>query len=380
MPKSIMKTLVLFVVLPLCFALVSCAQNKEMVMNSFSVDQINMENGNFLPDKSPWPGAQTFETTDIPLALANGVHVQKVHFPNRNIDVVGNLFTPSGYNPANTYSAIIITHPNGGVKEQTAGLYAQKLAERGFITLAYDASYQGESGGEPRFTEDPFSRVEDIRCAADFLTNYPSVKTVGALGICAGGGYTVHAAETEARLKAVAVVSAVDTGRARREGIGETPPDPKTLDERRLTVLEETARQRTIEAAGGEPRYSGYVPNSLEEIQPWMTGMFVEGYEYYRTPRGAHPRSQNLSRFSNQDKMYEYTAMDHVDWISPRPLLLIVGSNAETSYFSRDAYNMAKDPKELVIIEGASHMDLYDKVQYVPSVVEKLADFFGKNL
>ena len=122
-----------------------------------------------------WATAQTFETTATPLALEHGVHVRKVHFPNHSIDIVGNLFTPSGYDAAKAkkYPAIIVTHPNGGVKEQTAGLYAQKLAEKGFIALAYDASYQGESGGEPRFTEAPSSRVEDIRCAADFLSNHP---------------------------------------------------------------------------------------------------------------------------------------------------------------------------------------------------------------
>jgi fermentation-respiration switch protein FrsA (DUF1100 family) len=180
-------------------------------------------------------------------------------------------------------------------------------------------------------------------------------------------------------LKAVAVVSPIDTGRARREGVG-MAMDQKTLDERRIRILEEAARQRTIEASGGEPRYIGYVANSLEEIPEGASGMWTEGYEYYRTPRGAHPRSQNLSFFSNQDKMFEYTAFDHVDWISPRPLLLIAGSKAETLYFSQDAYNMAKEPRELFIIDGASHMDLYDKEQYVPTVVDKLADFFGKNL
>jgi fermentation-respiration switch protein FrsA (DUF1100 family) len=356
------------------------AVNMDMVMKFAVVILIAFIGLNTVIAKS-WAAAQTFETTATPLALEHGVHVQKVHFPNRSIDIAGNLFTPSGYDAAKAkkYQAIIVTHPNGGVKEQTAGLYAQRLAEKGFIALAYDASYQGESGGEPRFTEDPSSRVEDIRCAADFLSNHPSVESIGALGICAGGGYTVHAAETEAILKAVAVVSPIDTGRARREGVGMTM-DQKTLDERRIRILEEAAKQRTVEASGGEPRYIGYVANSLEEIPEGASGMWTEGYEYYRTPRGAHPRSQNLSLFSNQDKMFEYTAFDHVDWISPRSLLLIAGSKAETLYFSQDAYNMAKNPRELFIIEGASHMDLYDKEQYIPTVVDKLADFFGKNL
>jgi fermentation-respiration switch protein FrsA (DUF1100 family) len=361
--------------------------NIDMVMKLATVVFIAFIGLNMAIEKS-WAAAQTFETTATPLALEHGVHVQKVRFPNRDIDIVGNLFTPSGYDAAKAkkYPAIIVTHPNGGVKEQTAGLYAQKLAGKGFIALAYDASYQGESGGEPRFTEDPSSRVEDIRCAADFLSNHPSVEVIGALGICAGGGHTIHAAETEARLKAVASVSGLDSGRARREGLGGVASDLSALDERNMLderrnkILEEVANQRTIEAAGGKPRYVGYVANSLDEIPKGVAGMWTEGYEYYRTPRAAHPRSQNLSLFTNQDKMYAYTAFDHVDWISPRPLLLIAGSKAETLSFSQDAYNMAKDPRELFIIEGASHVDLYDKEQYVPAVVDKLADFFGKNL
>ncbi|MEG6501550.1 MULTISPECIES: alpha/beta hydrolase [unclassified Desulfovibrio] len=190
---------------------------------------------------SAWASSQKFETTSTPLALGKGVHVQKVTFPNKAITVVGNLFTPADYDSSKKYAAIVITHPGGGVKEQTAGLYAERLAQKGFITLAYDASYQGESGGEPRFIEDPATRVEDIRSATDFLSNHPAVKSVGALGICAGGGYTVHAAQTEARIKAVATISAVDSGRTRREGIGGT-----MTDESRNKVLEEVGRQRTI--------------------------------------------------------------------------------------------------------------------------------------
>jgi fermentation-respiration switch protein FrsA (DUF1100 family) len=363
--RNKMKKLFLFLFAPVLSALV-------ITGNTYAQGQSS-------PTES-WFGVQTFETTAIPLELEHGVHVRKVHFPNRNITVAGNLFTPANFNTVEKYPAIIVTHPNGGVKEQTAGLYAQRLAEKGFITLAYDASCQGESGGEPRFTEDPFRRVEDIRCAADFMANLPFVKSIGALGICAGGGFTIHAAQTEARFKAVATVSAIDTGRARREGVGGMAPDSRALDERRIRSLEEFGKQRNIEAVGGGPRYMGYVPNSLEEMPEGASGMLVEGYEYYLTPRGAHPRAQNRFLFINQDAIFSYTAFDHVDWISPHPLLLIGGSKAETLYFSRDAYNMAKEPRELFIIDGASHVDLYDKKQYVPIAVDKLADFFGKNL
>lgn len=316
-----------------------------------------------------------FEATAAPMQLENGVHVRKVSFSNRHIVVVGNLFAPPNYDAGKKYAAIVVTHPGGGVKEQTSGLYAQLLAEKGFITLAYDASFHGESGGEPRLIEDPATRVEDIKAATDFLLNYPSVKVVGALGVCAGGGYTIHAAETEARLKAVAAVSAVDSGRTRREGIGGI-----MSDETRNKTLEEVGNRRTIEAGGGEVRYIGYVFDSMDAIPEGSTPMLAEAYEYYRTPRGSHPRSTNRYRFTSLDKMFAYTAFDHVDWISPRPLLPIAGNVADTLYLSQDAYNMAKEPKELFLIDGASHFDLYDKEEYVPAVVDKLASFFDENL
>ena len=201
-------------------------------------------------------------------------------------------------------------------------------------------------------------------------------ENIGALGICAGGGYTVHAAETEARIKAVATVSAVDGGRTRREGLGGT-----MTDESRNKMLKEIGEQRTIEANGGEVRYIHYVPNSPEEIPGGpLTENFREYYDYYRTPRGMHPRSENIYRFTSLDRMFAYTAFDHVDWISPRPLLMIVGSEAATKYLSEDAIKMAKDPKELYVIPGATHIDLYDRPEYVDPAVEKLAEFYGKYL
>lgn len=310
----------------------------------------------------------------------NGVEKEKVWFDKSTDDIklAGEMYLPKDFNENNKYQSIVVVHPGGGVKEQTAGIYAQKLAEKGFVTLAFDAAYQGESEGTPRHLEDPESRTEDIRSAVDYLTTRKFVDrdNIGALGICAGGGYTVHAAETEARIKAVATVSAVDSGRTRREGLGGT-----MTDESRNEMLRQIGEQRTIEANGGPVKYIHYVPNSPEEIpQGKNSDAFREYYEYYRTPRGQHPRSENIYRFTSLDRMFGYTGFDHVDWISPRPLLMIVGSNAASKYLSEDAYKMAREPKELYVIPGATHIDLYDREQYVNPAVDKLSDFFHQYL
>lgn len=318
-----------------------------------------------------------FNSTDNTItATVNGVNIQKVTFPNRNITVVGNLFFPKDFDKNKKYPAIIVGHPAGGVKEQTAGIYAAKLAEQGFITLAFDASYQGESGGEPRFLEDPFIRVEDFRAATDYLGIHPSVdeNKIAVLGICAGGGFAVKAAQTEHRIKAVATVSMVDLGQLRREGLG------GVLKSQMKQRLDAAGIQRTKEAKGEPVRYVNYVFNSPEEIPANATGMYKEGYEYYRTPRGQHPNSPNKYVFTSLDKLMNFTALDNVEMISPRPLLLIVGSNADSRYFSDDAYAKANEPKELFEVSGATHIDMYDKPLYVQPAVKKLTHFFRQNL
>ncbi len=219
-------------------------------------------------------------------------------------------------------------------------------------------------------------RVEDFRAATDYLSTHPSVdeKRIGLLGICAGGGFAIKAAETEHRLKAVATISMADLGQLRRDGLS------GTLKNKIQQRLDEVAIQRTKEAKGGELKYANYVPNSLEEIPETAPAMYREGYEYYRTKRGQHPNSPNKYLFTSLDKLIGFTALDHVELIAPRPLLLIAGSKADTYYFSQQAYDQAHEPKEIYTIEGASHVDLYDTPRYVGKIVKRLADFFGKNL
>ncbi len=294
-----------------------------------------------------------------------------------NIKIAAEIYVPKEFDKNKEYPAIIVVHPAGGVKEQTAGLYAQKLAEKGFVTLAYDAAYQGESGGEPRYVEDPASRVEDVRSAVDYLTTLPFVDkdNIGVLGICAGGGYAFNAAETEMRIKAVATVSAFDLGRARRQGLGDSIPEDQQKQK-----LQTVADQRTREVNGKAYKYVEYVPDSKREIPANASAMYKEGYEYYKTSRGAHPRAVNKYLFTSLDKQMAFTAFDRPESISPRAVLFIVGGNAETAYFSKEAYDKAKAPKEYFVIPNASHVALYDQTEYVAPAVEKLAEFYSKYL
>jgi len=306
-----------------------------------------------------------------------GVNMIKVSFKNNNVTMVGNLYLPANFDKSKKYPAIVVAHPWGGVKEQTSGLYARNLAEQGFIALAYDASHYGESGGEPRFMENPTDRVEDIRSAVDYLSNHNQVdeKRIGALGICAGGGYTISAAQTDLRIKAVAGISTYDVGAAAREGLKNVWP---VSDAQRIQILKDAALQRTKEARGEAARIDKLLPTSTP---PATAPQFIrDAYDYYNTLRGRQPNATGNFRFTSTIRQMEFFPFEHIETISPRPLLLIAGSEAETLYFSQNAYEKAKDPKELFIITGASHFDMYDKLQYVTPAVAKLAEFFGKNL
>lgn len=306
-----------------------------------------------------------------------GVSVQKVSFQNNVITVVGNLYTPANFDKSKKYPTIVVVHPFGGVKEQTAGHYAQKLAEEGFIALAYDAAYQGESGGTPRFMEIPDMRVEDVSCAVDYLTTLSEVdeNRIGAMGVCTGGAYAIKAAQRDYRIKAVAGVSTFDLGRARREGLNNS-----MSYEERVKRLEEVGKQRTLQARGEKIRLAAAIPDSPAQFTDKTPTLYKEGYEYYRTPRGQHPNAPARYVFTSLARQMDFFPYDQIDTISPRPVLFVAGSEADTLYYSEDGYNKAKEPRELFIIPGATHMDLYDKPQYVPIVVAKLTEFYGKSL
>lgn len=302
---------------------------------------------------------------------------EKVFFNNKTLKMAGEIHYPSDFDANKTYASVVVVHPGNGVKEQVAGLYAQKLAENGFIGFAFDASYQGESEGLPRYLDDPFNRVEDIRCAVDYLVTLPYIdeNRIGAMGICAGAGYAISATQTELRIQAVAGISTWDVGDSQRNGFAR-----RWTDEQKRQMLLDVAAQRTREARGEEPLYMGYVPNSPEEFTEDTPIIQREAYEYYNTPRASHPNSHNKVLFTCNDRFAAFKAFDQIDTISPRPLLLIIGSEADTIYFTDSAYQAAKEPKEIYTIQGATHVDLYDKSPYVEQVTEKLTDFFRKAL
>lgn len=301
--------------------------------------------------------------------------VKTVSFKNKAIIIAGHLHLPDNFKEDQKYPALVGIHPAGGVKEQVIGLYAKRLAEHGFISLVYDSSYQGESEGEPRLLEDPTIRVEDARCAADFLTTLPYVDTerMGVFGVCAGGGYAISVAQTEHRFKAVATVSAAPMGEGFRNFLGMEVPATELIK-----TLKMVANQRTAEAKGASPMYVPFVPEKFEEINENTPDLMREGYDYYRTSRGQHPNSKGRFLFASMDKILAYSAYDHISDFLIQPLLLIAGSKADTKVFSDLAYTLSKGQKELLIVEGATHIAMYDVPEYVDQAVNKMADFFSR--
>ena len=300
-----------------------------------------------------------------------------ITFDSAGITLAGHLYTPDGAATAGPRPAIIVGHPASGVKEQTAGLYASRLAGQGFVTLAFDAAYQGESGGEPRGLEDPAHRVEDLKAAVSYLTTRPEADAdrIGALGICASGGYVLPATGSDHRIRAVATVSAVDIARQFRLG-ADGAQQPAVFQ----SMLDAAASARTVAAHGEKPPVLTLYPDTIEQARALGGEHGADGFEYYRTPRGQHPRSASFFDWTSIDKMATFDAFAPVPLIGQRPLLMIVGTRAVTSWMSVEAFQRAAGSKELHWIDGASHVDLYDKERYVGPAVEKLTAFFTENL
>ncbi|MBM2619727.1 alpha/beta hydrolase [Actinoplanes sp. LDG1-06] len=289
-----------------------------------------------------------------------------VTFPSSNLTIAGILFLPDA--PATErLAAVVVGHPGGGVKEQTASIYAERLAREGFAALVFDAAYQGESEGEPRGLENPFQRAEDVKSAVSFLSTRDEIDPgrIGALGICASGGYVPYAAQTDVRIRAVATVSGSDMGTVMRDGLG-GGQSPETL----RAMLEASTAARTAEARGG-----GVV------LQEWITdAVDEETYEYYRTPRGFHPRAVPPWPVRSVDLLVQYDSYALIHLIAPRPLLMIIGSEANTAYMSREAIRRAAEPKELFVVEGGTHISMYDRDEHVTPAVAKLTTFFTEHL
>ena len=271
-----------------------------------------------------------------------------------------------------------MAHPNGGVKEQVAGLYAQKLAEQGYITITADAAYQGASGGEPRHTDKPANRVGDINGMADYIVNFPGVdeNNLGLLGICGGGGYSIKAAQTDKRFKAVATVSMFNSGVVRKNGYMNSQLD--SVQER----LKAASDARMREAKGGAVEYpsSDFTDMNPEDVKKITTDLYREGYEYYAQTH-AHPNSSGLYPISNLIELAAFDAVHNAELIN-QPLLMIAGEKADSLYMTQDVFKAAtgtKD-KELYLIEGATHIQTYWVPEYVKEISEKLTSFYNKNI
>lgn len=307
---------------------------------------------------------------------AGKVNIHPVSYKLNGIDIAANVYTPANYDASKNYPAVVVAHPNGGIKEQTAGLYAQRLAEAGYITIAADAAYQGASGGEPRHTDKPTNRIEDIRGMADFITQYAGVDAdrLGVLGICGGGGYTLKATQSDKCFKAVATLSMFNSGEVRRNGFQNSQLN--TIQER----LKQASDARAQEAAGGEIIYAGVARVTDEEIAKVPTKFYRQGYEYYYRTH-AHPNSTFLYTMSSLLDLMTFDAATNMDLIN-QPLLMIAGSEAQTKYMTDEAFAKATNAKdkELFVIDGATHIETYWKPEYVSQAVDKLDGFFMRHL
>lgn len=317
-------------------------------------------------------GADNFYTSDK-------VTVQKVNFKNQyQMNVSGNLFTPKNLDASTKSPAIVVGHPMGAVKEQSANLYATKLAEQGFVTLSLDLSFWGESEGLPRNAVSPDIYAEDFSAAVDFLGTRPFVdkERIGALGICGSGSFVISAAKIDPRMKAIATVSMYDMGAANRNGLKHS----QTLEQRKETIAQ-AAQQRYVEFTGGKTLYTSGTVHKLDENTHPIQREF---YDFYRTPRGEYTPASSSKELTTHPtltsniKFMNFYPFNDIETISPRPMLFITGAEAHSREFSEEAYKLAGQPKELVIIPGAGHVDLYDRVDLIP--FDKLASFFQSHL
>jgi fermentation-respiration switch protein FrsA (DUF1100 family) len=299
-----------------------------------------------------------------------------VSFDSAGIPLAAHLHTPDTSAPG-PWPALVVGHPGTGVKEQTSGTYARLMAERGFVTLAFDAANQGESGGLPRGLEDPAQRVEDFKAAVSYLTTRDDVDPdrIGLLGICASGSYSLAATGGDHRVRAVATVSTAEPARQFRLGADGTQ-DPSVFQ----ALLDAAAAARSAAARGEDPGTMTMFPETAEQARALGGEHGAEGFEYYCTPRGRHQRSAKTLAWESIDRMAFHDAFTAVPLIGPRPVLQIIGERAVTAWMAVEAHQRATGPKEIHWIKDASHVDLYDKKQYIDPAVDKLTDFFTTHL
>jgi len=302
------------------------------------------------------------------------VEHQKVTFRNKyGIDVATDMYLPKSLDKSKKFAALIVGTPYGGVKEQGAGIYAQTMAERGFVTIAFDESFNGESSGEPRHVSSPDVFVEDFSAAVDFIGTRPFVdrEKIGVIGICASGGFALTAAQVDQRIKAVVTASMYDMSRVKSKGWMDS-----MTPEQRKQFLELIGQQRWEDFESGIPKLSPQFPKEMPNEGP--DPITREFFEYYVALRGHHPRSIGGFTIGSDFSFFNFPLLRNLKAISPRPILFIMGEKAHSRYFTEDAYKWAAEPKELSIVPGARHIDLYDDLNLIP--FDKIESFFKEHL
>jgi len=304
------------------------------------------------------------------------VNIHPVTYRLGGLDISANVYTPANYDPKKAYPTVVVAHPNGGVKEQVAGLYAQRLADQGYITITADAAYQGASGGQPRNVDKPGHRIEDIHGMADFISHYAGVdvKRLGLFGICGGGGYALAAAQTDKRFRSIATLSMFNSGRVRRNGYVDSQLD--TIQAR----LQQASAARTQEVAGGPILYSGDANLTDDQIAKLPFDLYRQGYEYYWKTH-PHPNSTFKYTTSSLLDLMRFDATDHIELIE-QPLLMIAGGKADSLYMTEDAFAKATGTKDKALfkIDGATHIETYWVPRYVDTAMNKLTEFFARTL
>lgn len=304
---------------------------------------------------------------------------EKVTFKNQyQMGVTGTLYRPKEAGKTARLPAIVVGHPMGAVKEQSASLYAQKMAEQGFVTLAIDLSFWGESEGQPRNAVSPDIYAEDFSAAVDYLGTREFVDRarIGVLGICGSGSFVISAAKIDPRMKAIATVSMYDMGSANRNALNKS----QTLAQRKQ-IIEAAAQQRYVEFTGGKTEYTSGTPHKIDADSPPIAKEF---YDFYRTPRGEFtPKNSSVAltthpTLTSNVKFMNFYPFNDIETISPRPMLFITGDKAHSREFSEDAFQRAAQPKELYIVPDAGHVDLYDRTDLIPFA--KLTAFFKQHL
>ncbi|MGE1102269.1 alpha/beta hydrolase [Peribacillus simplex] len=314
------------------------------------------------------------QTDNYIFELSNKVTRKSVSYKNRfGIKIAADLYMPKDFDETKKHAGIIIGAPYGGVKEQGSGIYAQNMAERGFVALTFDPSYNGYSGGEPRHISSPDLFVEDFSAAVDYLGTRPFVNKnqIGAIGMCGSGGFAISAGQVDRRIKAIATVSMYDISRVAANGWKDS-----FTEEDRNSILDAIAEQRYVDFEAGQPTLAQRgAPIGFDENTDPIGREFGE---FYSSPRGYHPNSITQFTVTSSMSFMNFPLLTHIKSISQRPILFIIGEHAHSRYFSEDAYQLAEEPKELYIVPNAGHVDLYDKTDFIP--FDKLESFFTENL